>query len=110
MLEKAAIKKIFATISSLRDNVPQDDIVDSEYVDVFNEQVQKLITLGRNDFEEFKVQPFQLKPLVVTISPSSGRQESAEKGVQRGLFLIKIDTILKHFSIENQKQEIGFHP
>jgi len=104
------IKKSYATLVALKNNLPKNDNIQEKYVRIFNSEIERLTNLGFNDLKEFKVPESEIKPLLLGWNYITGgdKKYSQERYVDREFLLIKVDSVLGFFSVHSSKEEIGF--
>lgn len=97
------IKKSYSYLVSLKETLPDNDPIHERFANTYNDQIGRLISLGFNDLEEFKVPSHEIKH-----SQMSGTMFSKEKYVDRNFLLMKINAILNFFTVSSEDKEIGF--
>ena len=108
--QQSEIKKAYVNLSSLRKNLPDDSQIEEKYVVAFHAEIDRLISIGFSDLEDFKVPSSELAHRLTSFNYISGGNEtySSKKYVDKEIFLIKLDAILAYFSISSPEIEIGF--
>jgi hypothetical protein len=108
MNESSEIKKAYVNLISLKKNIPQYQIKE-KYVDMYHTEIDRLIKLGLQDLEEFKIPENEITPRVTSSNMMTNEKTySSERYVEREIFLIKLDAILSYFEVAQSQTEIGF--
>ena len=97
------IKKSYAFLISLKETIPSDSLIHERFANTYNEQVERLIKLGFDDLEEFKIPSHEIKH-----SQIATNMFSEERFVDRNFLLMKINAILNFFSVSTEDKQIGF--
>jgi len=104
------IKKSFAKLSALKENLPDKARISEDYVKIFHGEIEKLSNLGYKDLEEFKIPNQEITARQVSYDPRRGSRYSEERYVEKGLLLARLDAVLIFFQINSEKIEMGFQP
>jgi len=104
------IKKAFAILSSLKQNLPTGVQVQEKYVKLFHQEIDRLIGIGFTDLAEFKVPIEEMDHQLTSFNYVTGedREYSREKYVDRGMLLVKLDAVLSYFELSPGSVEVGF--
>lgn len=104
------IKKSFANLSALKQNLPDKAQVNEDYVKIFHKEIDRLVNLGYKDLEEFKIPNQEITSRQISWNPYRGSKYSEERYVEKGLLLTRLDAVLTFFQIYSEKIEMGFQP
>ncbi|MDP2643091.1 MAG: hypothetical protein Q8P62_04585 [Candidatus Peregrinibacteria bacterium] len=102
------IKKTYVNLMALKQNLPKSLNIEDKYANMFNNELDRLITIGFK-IEDFKIPLQEIKKIFESGNYVIGEQYySDEKYVDREIILMKLDAILAYFSISNPETKIGF--
>jgi len=109
MNEQSELKKAYANLIAIKDNLPQRHELEVKFANLVNSEVDRLSRLGL-EVEDFKIPANEIKSTFIGGNLVTGETHySKEKYVEKEILLIKLDAILTYFSIENQNIKIGFN-
>jgi len=106
------LRRVYARLEALRDNLPERTKVEEEYVSQFHGALTKLASLGL-DAADFHVPEESVQPSRYIIDGVI-KNESEEKYVDRAMLRSKIEETLAYFDLsdllsdEPVPREIGF--
>ncbi len=104
------LRRAFSILNSLKQNVPQNHEISEKYVIEYHRVLEELQKQGI-DIQEFKIEPAQVKPRLISSNSLTGERTYSEgKYIERSFFLMKLDSLLGYFTltIEDRKPQIGF--
>jgi hypothetical protein len=107
------ILRAYATITSIRANVPERHEVEERWVKEFNVAIAKLEKSLGIDLEEFKVPQDALKRFVASCNSMTNDVTYLEGlWCERAILMQKLDSVLVYFTgLQDQEDnKIGFHP
>lgn len=107
------ILRAYATITSIRANVPDRHEVEERWVKEFNVAIAKLEKSLGIDLEEFKVPQDALKRFVASCNSMTNDVTYLEGlWCERAILMQKLDSVLVYFTgLQDQEDnKIGFHP
>lgn len=109
MNEQVEFKKTFATLTSLKQNLPTNRSVDMKYIEMYHEELDRLLTLGIDHLEDFRIPSAQMKSEFVGGNYVTGEMNySSDKYVEREFFMTKLDAVLSFFQLNENENTIGF--
>ncbi|MDZ4732607.1 MAG: hypothetical protein SGJ16_03340 [Nitrospirota bacterium] len=107
------ILRAYATITSIRANVPERREVEDRWVNEFNAAIEKLEKSLDIDLQEFKVPQDALKRFVASCNSITGDVTYLEGlWCERAILMQKLDSVLVYFTglQDRQDKKIGFRP
>jgi hypothetical protein len=107
------ILRAYATITSIRDNVPERHEVEARWVIEFNAAIERLEKSLGIDLQEFKVPQDALKRYVASCNSLTSDVTYLEGlWCERAILMQKLDSVLVYFTglQERQDKKIGFQP
>ena len=113
MSDDDQILRAYATITSIRANVPERHEVEERLVKEFNLAIAKLEKSLGIDLEEFKVPQDALKRFVASCNSMTNDVTYLEGlWCERAILMQKLDSVLVYFTgLQDQEDnKIGFHP
>jgi len=113
MSDDDQILRAYATITSIRANVPERHEVEERWVKEFNMAIAKLEKSLGIDPEEFKVPQDALKRFVASCNSMTNDVTYLEGlWCERAILMQKLDSVLVYFTgLQDQEDnKIGFHP
>jgi len=113
MSDNDQILRAYATITSIRANVPERHEVEERWVKEFNLAIAKLEKSLGIDLEEFKVPQDALKRFVASCNSMTNDVTYLEGlWCERAILMQKLDSVLVYFTgLQDQEDnKIGFHP
>jgi len=113
MSDDDQILRAYATITSIRTNVPERHEVEERWVKEFNVAIAKLEKSLGIDLEEFKVPQDALKRFVASCNSMTNDVTYLEGlWCERAILMQKLDSVLVYFTgLQDQEDnKIGFHP
>ena len=113
MSDNDQILRAYATITSIRANVPERHEVEERWVKEFNVAIAKLEKSLGIDLEEFKVPQDALKRFVASCNSMTNDVTYLEGlWCERAILMQKLDSVLVYFTgLQDQEEnKIGFHP
>lgn len=113
MSDDDQILRAYATITSIRANVPDRHEVEERWVKEFNVAIAKLEKSLGIDLEEFKVPQDALKRFVASCNSMTNDVTYLEGlWCERAILMQKLDSVLVYFTgLQDQEDnKIGFHP
>jgi len=113
MSDNDQILRAYATITSIRANVPERHEVEERWVKEFNVAIAKLEKSLGIDLEEFKVPQDALKRFVASCNSMTNDVTYLEGlWCERAILMQKLDSVLVYFTgLQDQEDnKIGFHP
>ena|SRR3989338_1661033 len=108
------IIRLYSRLKSLRDNLPQHDILHERYVNEYHGILVELQKVATLDLSEFRIPDGELKRRVISGNYVTGEVKySNERECAKHYFLAKIDAILGYFEIKfsskEEEKRIGFN-
>jgi hypothetical protein len=107
------ILRAYATITSMRANVPERPQIEERWVNEFNAAIEKLEKSLSIDLQEFKVPQDALKRFVASCNSLTNDVTYLE-GIwcERAILMQKLDSVLVYFTglQDREDTKIGFHP
>jgi hypothetical protein len=107
------ILRAYATITSMRANVPERPQIEERWVNEFNAAIEKLEKSLSIDLQEFKVPQDALKRFVASCNSLTNDVTYLE-GIwcERAILMQKLDSVLVYFTglQDREDNKIGFHP
>jgi hypothetical protein len=113
MSDDDQILRAYATITSIRTNVPERHEVEERWVKEFNVAIAKLEKSLGIDLEEFKVPQDALKRFVASCNSMTNDVTYLEGlWCERAILMQKLDSVLVYFTglQDQENNQIGFHP
>ena len=113
MSDDDQILRAYATITSIRANVPERHEVEERWVKEFNVAIAKLEKSLGIDLEEFKVPQDALKRFVASCNSMTNDVTYLEgQWCERAILMQKLDSVLVYFTglEDREDNKIGFHP
>ena len=113
MSDNDQILRAYATITSIRANVPERHEVEERWVKEFNVAIAKLEKSLGVDLEEFKVPQDALKRFVASCNSMTNDVTYLEGlWCERAILMQKLDSVLVYFTglEDREDNKIGFHP
>ena len=107
------ILRAYATITSIRANVPERHEVEARWVNEFNAAIAKLEKLLGIDLQEFKVPQDALKRYVASCNSLTSDVTYLEGlWCERAILMQKLDSVLVYFTglEDRDDKKIGFRP
>jgi hypothetical protein len=107
------ILRAYATITSIRANVPERHEVEERWVIEFNAVIQKPEKSLGIDLQEFKVPQDALKRFVASCNSLTSDVTYLEGlWCERAILMQKLDSVLVYFTglKDREDNKIGFHP
>ena len=107
------ILRAYATITSIRANVPERHEVEARWVNEFNAAIAKLETSLGIDLQEFKVPQDALKRYVASCNSLTSDVTYLEGlWCERAILMQKLDSVLVYFTglEDRDDKKIGFRP
>jgi hypothetical protein len=103
MINRDVLNRAYATISSLRQNLPERFYVSQPYVDEYHRAIEKLANEGL-DLGEFRVPAGELRRRPMVHNTIDGTTEYGRVAeVERSLFLVKIDAVLAYLKLLDEE-------
>ena len=113
MSDDDQILRAYATITSMKANVPERPQIEERWVIEFNAAIEKLEKSLSIDLQEFKVPQDALKRFVASCNSLTNDVTYLE-GVwcERAILMQKLDSALVYFTGLQDREDIkiGFHP
>lgn len=113
MSDDDQILRAYATITSMRINVPARPQIEERWVIEFNTAIEKLEKSLDSDLQEFKVPQDALKRFVASCNNLTNEVTYLEGlWCERPILMQKIDSVLAYFTgmQDREDNKIGFHP
>lgn len=114
-MKQMDIKKAFAILHALKDNLPLSGSISEKYVRIYHGEIDRLSDLGFKDLDDFKIFDKEIKhqltsfvPAISGIKQQETKNYSDDKYIEREFFLTKIDSLLMFFQVSSPEIEIGF--
>jgi len=111
MEQQDLLKRVFARLSALRQNLPKDTHVPIHWAEDYHAALQELENLGI-DIKEFRIPSDQFKQIRVGGNYVTGEvRYSRDYYVQRDFFMAKLDAVLVYFELshgDRQPKIVGF--
>ena len=107
------ILRAYATITSIRANVPERHEIEERWVKEFNVAIAKLEKSLEIDLQEFKVPQDALKRFVASCNSLTNDVTYLEGlWCERAILMQKLDSVLMYFTglQDRDDNKIGFHP
>jgi len=107
------ILRAYATITSMRANVPERPQIEERWVNEFNAAIEKLERSLGIDLQEFKVPRDALKRFVASCNSLTNDVTYLEgQWCERAILMQKLDSVLVYFTglEDRDDNKIGFHP
>ena len=104
------LRRAFATLSSLRQNLPENYRLHEKYIIEYHKIIDDLRD-QKIDLDEFRIPEREVKPILVQSNYLTEESEySRERYVEKAYFLMKLDALLGYFTltIDDKKPRIGF--
>jgi len=105
------IKRSYASLVSLKDNLPDRVHVKEDYVLEYHKNLDKLEECGFN-VAEFRIPDTQLKRLVSSFNYRTGAKTYKDyRAVEKSFLLLKLNALLNYFTLnqnDSGKTKIGF--
>ncbi len=110
MVRQDVLRRAYATLLSLKKNLPDHVYIHEKYVHEFH---RILRSLEEQDFslEEFRIPAAEVRKRLASINAMTGEETySDDNSVERPIFMTKLDALLGYFSIvvDDRKPTIGF--
>jgi hypothetical protein len=113
MTDDDQILRAYATITSMKANVPERPQIEERWVIEFNGAIEKLEKSLSIDLQEFKVPQDALKRFVASCNSLTNDVTYLE-GIwcERAILMQKLDSVLVYFTglQDREDNKIGFHP
>jgi hypothetical protein len=113
MSDDDQILRAYATITSMKANVPERPQIEERWVIEFNGAIEKLEKSLSIDLQEFKVPQDALKRFVASCNSLTNDVTYLE-GIwcERAILMQKLDSVLVYFTglQDREDNKIGFHP
>ena len=113
MSDDDQILRAYATITSMKANVPERPQIEERWVIEFNTAIEKLEKSLSIDLQEFKVPQDALKRFVASCNSLTNDVTYLE-GIwcERAILMQKLDSVLVYFTGLQDREDIkiGFHP
>jgi hypothetical protein len=113
MSDDDQILRAYATITSMKANVPERPQIEERWVIEFNTAIEKLEKSLGIDLEEFKVPQDALKRFVASCNSLTNDVTYLEGlWCERAILMQKLDSVLVYFTglQDRDDNKIGFHP
>jgi hypothetical protein len=113
MTDDDQILRAYATLTSMRANVPERPQIEERWVIEFNSAIEKLEKSLDIDLQEFKVPQDALKRFVASCNSLTNDVTYLEGlWCERAILMQKLDSVLVYFTgMQNSEDNtIGFHP
>ena len=113
MNDNDQILRAYATITSMRANVPERPHIEERWVNEFNTAIEKLEKSLDIDLQEFKVPQDALKRFVASCNSLTGDVTYLDGlWCERAILMQKLDSVLVYFTglEDREDNKIGFHP
>ena len=113
MSDDDQILRAYATITSMKANVPERPQIEERWVNEFNTAIEKLEKSLGIDLQEFKVPQDALKRYVASCNNLTSVVTYLEGlWCERAILMQKLDSVLVYFTglQERQDKKIGFQP
>lgn len=110
--DQDALKRAFAVLSSLKENLPNKHEIPEKYVLEYHRIVKDLAAQGYS-LEEFKIPESEITRRLRSYNGMTDESTySKEKYVERPFLMTKLDALLSYFSlvVDDSKPPIGFAP
>lgn len=112
MEQQDLLKRAYASISALKEHLPDNYTVEEKYVIQFHAALAKLAAAGM-DIDEFRVPASEVKPRITSYNMFEAGHETYSKDpeVERSFLMYKIDSTLAYFSLSDGggDKSIGFN-
>jgi len=104
------IARAYATLSSLKQNVPNTFEVEQSWVNDFHSVLDKIEKATSLDLQEFRVPQQELHKEISGGNSISGEVDySGRTVVERMRLLMKLDAVLGYFTTKTTMRSIGFN-
>ena len=113
MSDDDQILRAYATITSMKGNVPERPQIEERWVIEFNTAIEKLEKSLSIDLQEFKVPKDALKRFVASCNSLTNDVTYLEGlWCERAILMQKLDSVLVYFTglQDREENKIGFHP
>jgi hypothetical protein len=105
--------KFLARLTSLKNNIPKDQLINREYADEFTSILLGLEKYSNENLADFLLTDDKINPKIVSFNMRTGdKKYSSDEYCSRNFLLMKIDGVLSYFTLLLQpteiKQELGF--
>ena len=113
MSDDDQILRAYATITSMKANVPERPQIEERWVIEFNNAIEKLEKSLSIDLQEFKVPQDALKRFVASCNSLTNDVTYLEGlWCERAILMQKLDSVLVYFTglQDREDNKIGFHP
>jgi len=112
-MDQVKIAQAYSILCALKENLPAAQIADEKYLNQFHDVLETLEKETGFDLKTFRV-PFSESRLLIKGREVS-RTRSYPEPCDREFLMIRIDAVLKFFTIQPTRQEsqprtIGFNP
>lgn len=108
-MSEVNIKQAYSLLVALKNNLPGGLTVDEKYVDQFHTILDTLEKECGQNLDAFRVPGSELKRRAISKNEYTGVTYSETAEVHRPFLMMKIDAVLSFFTIERERQAIGFH-
>ena len=113
MSDDDQILRAYATITSMKANVPERPQIEERWIIEFNGAIEKLEKSLSIDLQEFKVPQDALKRFVASCNSLTNDVTYLEGlWCERAILMQKLDSVLVYFTglQDREDNKIGFHP
>ncbi len=108
------LAKLLARLTSLKSNIPSEELVSRQYADEFNSILVGLEEFSKENLKDFVILDEKINPRVASFNMLSGKRTySSEEYCERSFLLMEIDGVLGYFTLLLQptenKEKLGFN-